>query len=407
MHKAMRERPRLRHSLAALALALFSCSGSGEQASQAGGGTGGVSEGAGGGGGSMLAGAGGGGGLKSSGGSASGAAGTAGGGASGGVGGNDVGMTGAQVTAWRDGALAAYTIIHDDVCAENLDSVFDIADPELSARGLRAGFGAIVGNCVDRGLWDSLETLREHGHEIVCHTWGHPNLVEDTGADLNLELDQATAMLDASLVGQATTYFIFPYDAFSDALIARLDALGYLGARAGERGLNPTEFSDPLRNQFDVWGATAYAEGPEGLQEYVDEAITNGGWANREFHAVGTEAWEPVPAADYTAHLDYVKSKVDAGELWMDTPSAVVRYRFARAQCGAPVVAAGSIDFPAATPDCSKYATELSVELLTTTDPTALVVTQAGAALSAVKLAPSRFRVNVDPTKGPAYVGGL
>jgi hypothetical protein len=230
--------------------------------------------------------------------------------------------------------------------------------------------------------------------------------VEDLTANLDEQINQATATLDSNLAGQKTSYFIFPFDAFNDGLITRLDGLGYIGARAGERGLNPTDFADPLRNQFDVWGATTYAEGPAGLQEYVDDAITNGGWANREFHAVGTEAWEPVPTEDYKAHLDYVKARVDAGELWMDTPSAVVRYRFARQNCGQPTVSAGTITFSGAGPICSKYATELSVELTTSVDATTLLANQGGVALTTKKLGPSLYRVNIDPSKGTTFIGG-
>ncbi|HVJ21570.1 MAG TPA: polysaccharide deacetylase family protein [Polyangiaceae bacterium] len=334
-------------------------------------------------------------------------AGSAGSPFTGGAGGNDVGLVTAVVTPWKENAKAAYTIIHDDLCDVSLDSAFDVADVELNARGLRAGFGAIVGSCVERDLWSRMETLRQHGHEIVCHSWSHPNLVEDLTANVDQELNQATMTLNASLAGQNTSYYIFPYDAFNDGLIAQLDALGYVGARAGERGLNPADFADPMRNMFDVWGATAYAMGPAGLQEYVDEAITSGGWANREFHAVGTEAWEPVPTADYTAHLDYVKSKVDAGELWMDTPSAVVRYRFARANCGQPTVSAGTVSFSAVGPTCSKYGTELSVDLTTTVDAATLFANQAGVALTTKKLGPNLYRVNIDPSKGTAFIGGL
>jgi len=369
------------------------------------GGSAGAGSGGGGLGGGGLGGGGlGGGGLGGTGGAAGGG-GTAGSVFAGGAGGNDVGVVSARVTTWRDDANAAYSIIHDDLCDGALDSLFDVADPELSSRGLRAGFGAIVGACVERGLWSQLQTLRDHGHEIICHSWGHPNLTE--GPDLNQEITVATSTLDMNLVGQKTSYFIFPFDAFNDALLTQLDGLGYLGARAGERGLNPADFSDPLRNQFDVWGATVYAEGAPGLQEYVDEAITNGGWANREFHAVGTEAWEPVPTADYTAHLDYVKAKVDAGELWMDTPSAVVRYRLSRLNCGEPTTATGTIAFSAVGPVCTKYATELSVEITTTVDAATLLANQGGVALTTQKIGPKLFRVNIDPTLGTTFIGGI
>ncbi len=358
--------------------------------------------------------------------SAAGSAGTAGGagvsagagagGAAGsdGAGGNSVGtITIGGFATWKGGATAAYTIIHDDLCDPLLDGLFDTVEPELSSRGLRAGFGAIVGVCENRGIWAQVQALLDHGHEIVCHSWTHAHLdvarapAEQAPLDLDLELHEATYDLDQRLVGQKTSYFIFPFDEFTDGLIAELQVLGYIGARAGERGLNAPDFADAMRNEFDVWGSSVYADGPAGLQEYVDDAIDNGGWANREFHAVGDQAWMPIGLEDYRAHLDYVEAKIAAGALWMDTPSAVVRYRFARELCGTPSAVAGSITFAGAAPSCSQYATELTLEITTSVDATTLLAKQAGALLTTHKLGPNHFAIEVDPSRGVTYVGGL
>src|SRR6188768_875273 len=154
--------------------------------------------------------------------------------------GTDLGeLTVDSVAVWKDDAKGAYTIIHDDICDWPIDSLFDVAEPELSKRGLNSAFGAIVLRCQERKLWPKLEVLRQHGHEVINHTWDHKDIVEEAAmAPLSLEMDQANQVLNDNLVGQRTSFFIFPYDSFDDAAVEHLSDLGYLGARAGKKGVN-------------------------------------------------------------------------------------------------------------------------------------------------------------------------
>ena len=59
------------------------------------------------------------------------------------------------------------------------------------------------------------------------------------------------------------------------------------------------------------------------LNHYVDEAFSTKGWSVREVHGIDPDdkamgGWEMVPIANYQAHLDYVKTKVDSGDLWVE-----------------------------------------------------------------------------------------
>ncbi|HVY29601.1 MAG TPA: polysaccharide deacetylase family protein [Polyangiaceae bacterium] len=306
------------------------------------------------------------------------------------------------VATWKNAATAAYSIIHDDACDYTLDSLFSVADPELTRRGLRAGFGAIVERCQERGVWDKLRALAAHGHEILCHSFTHPDFVAEA-ADLSVQMDQATALLAMNLPDQKLEYFIFPYDSFTEPMIAHLHELGYTGARAGVKGINPPDFSDALRESFDVYGhenSIYWPQNTDVLEAYVDAAIQQGGWAIRELHGVEDQSWEPVPAADYEAHLDYVAAKVQAGSLWVDTPSAVGHYRFARKYCGVPVASGDLLHFPSPSADCVANASVLSVVITTERDAPALVATQAGQALTTKKLGANRFVVDALPTGG-------
>ena len=313
------------------------------------------------------------------------------------------------VTTWRDNAKGAYTIIHDDACDYTLDSLFVLADPELTQRGLRAAFGAIVERCQERRVWPKLEVLRQHGHEIINHSWDHQDIVMMAAtAPLSLEIDQANQVLDANLVDQHTSFFIFPYDSFDDAAVEHVGTLGYLGARAGKKGVNTPDFPDGLRVMFDVWGGEDSIYDGQGdiLKIYVDLAISEGGWSVREFHGIDDLSYKPMTIDGYRAHLDYLRSKVDAGELWVDTPSTVLRYRFARQYCAPPTASGYLLTFPAPSDDCKRYSTPLSVIFTTTEDVRNVVATQDGQVFFTTKLGPKRFLVDLNPSGGPVAVGG-
>ena len=324
--------------------------------------------------------------------------------------GTDLGeLTFEAVASWKGDAKGAYTIIHDDICDWPIDSLFTMAEPELTQRGLRSAFGAIVLRCQERKLWPQLEVMREHGHEIINHTWDHKDIVEEAAmAPLSLEMDQASQVLNDNLVGQRTSFFIFPYDSFDDAAVEHLGTLGYLGARAGKKGVNSADFPDAMRVMFDVWGGENSIYDGQGdiLKIYVDLAISQGGWSVREFHGIADTTFFAMNLDDYRVHLDYVKSKVDSGELWVDTPSAVLRYRFSRQYCGAPSVSGYQLGFPSPSCDCARYATPLSVVVTTAVDAPSALAAQAGKMLTTRKLAPNRFLVDVDPLGGPVALGG-
>jgi hypothetical protein len=313
------------------------------------------------------------------------------------------------ISTWKDNATAAYSIIHDDACDYTLDSLFTIADPELTSRGLRAGFGAIVERCQERSVWSKVETLVAHGHEILCHSWTHPDFVTATPApDLSIEIDQATNVLAANIPDQKLEYFIFPYDSFTQDMIDHLGAIGYSGARAGLKGVTPLDFSDPLRENFDVYNdenSIYYPANPDVLTAYVDDAISKKSWAIRELHGVNDMSWEPIPTADYETHLDYVKSKVDSGELWVDTPSTVGHYRFARQYC-VPNIDDAVLSFPSPSQLCLANATVVSVIVDTEIDRATLNATQNGKALDTKRIAAKRYIVEINPALGPALLQG-
>jgi hypothetical protein len=347
-----------------------------------------------------------------------------------------------SVATWRGGAEAAYSLVHDNVCDSTAVGAFTRADPELARRGLHAGFAAIVASCA--GQWNAVKALVAHGHDVFNQSWNYPCL--STAADcarygapetdLATQIDQSTTVL-AAATGRPVQFFAFPFDVCGADALARLRARGYVGARCGRGGINAPNFPDGFGSKQDAWGPAFSLHGSAGpcagvvvagrstasslpvacrrfvLTRHVEEVIQQKGWGIRTVNGFAEDAnpdtFEPINLADYLDHLDYIKGKADAGALWVEGPTPVIKYRFARQACPLPTVAAGNtLRFSAPSADCTRYATVLSYLVATAspdTDPPALRLTQAGISLPARKVGPGRFIVDADPTRGDAVIG--
>jgi hypothetical protein len=342
-----------------------------------------------------------------------------------------------EVATWRGGADAAYSIVHDSLCDRSTEGQFLHADPELSKRGLRGAFGVIGGSCGE-GLaskWPRVKTLAGHGHEIINHSFSHACLGGPMGCgprrasvDFAMEIDRVAELVKAN-TGQTVRYFDFPFDQCGMDALAHLRERGYLGARCGGRGVSPADITDGFQTRYDVWGPSFSMYRERGpcmgqvaagvppeilppacrryvLDQYVEDAITAKGWATRTFTGFSTDlnSFQPVAVADYTAHLDFVKAKVDAGRLWVEGPSAVLTYRWAREKCARPTIEGNALRFPDPSPECRRYATPLSyvITAVATPAPATLSVTQAHHDTTARTLAPGRYLIEADPTLGDA-----
>ncbi len=327
-----------------------------------------------------------------------------------------------EIPAWRDGATAAYSLMHDDLCDEHLDGILENAVPALEARGLSAALAAIVGYCVERDLWDELAEVASHGHEIVSHSFTHP--MEVTADNAEHEVVDAKAELDAHLPSPVT-FFAFPNDRWSDGAVAAVAQAGHLGSRSGDRSdndgfdnppISAAEATDDFAVEFDTW-PRAYSEYlgyfPEDLLTvHAYNAIERGGWAVREFHNViddgsdpETQGFGPIERSAYEAHLDFLVAAWQSNELWIATPSAIIRYRHARAACQASL--SGSIlSYDSSDPECAAFATDISVIVATENDVPSLRALQDGSEVATRKLAERSFSVTADPTAGQVALQG-
>ena len=348
-----------------------------------------------------------------------------------------------EIANWRGGADGAYSIVHDSVCDASAEGAFVHADPALSLRALRGGFSVIAGAC-GQGLtskWPRVRAAASHGHEIINQSFSAPCLGvgADCGgaprlsADFAVEIDQAAQALQDN-TGARARFFVFPFNACGQQALAHLRQAGYLGARCGERGISTPRFPDSFAIRFDAWGPSFSVYGRSGpcvgfvlpnssappdtlpqacrlhvLNQYVDDAITQRGWAMRTLGGfVGDlNAPQPIDVDDYAAHLDFVRNKVELGQLWVEGPTAILKYRWARERCPRPSFEASTLVFPAPSPECLTYATPLSYVVTIrngNSPPPNLRVTQAGLSLPARTLALGRYLIDADPSQGDATV---
>jgi hypothetical protein len=256
----------------------------------------------------------------------------------------------ASITTWRDDRKSAYTIIHDDW--GNTPGVYQYAFPIANQRGIKFSFGAITSIC-DATDWAQARAMIAQGHECINHSHSHncavcsPGAVNCRTADYDCgggatytASDFATELaLSDNLIlqntGKKARFFIHPYDRYTSEVNDYLaNSLNYLGSRCGLREIvNAPDFAAPFYQHFYVYGPgnqTTVAE----LNAAVNEAINTGSYVMREFHEVGAgpeeNSWGRISVPDYTSHLNFLKTKMDAKLVWSATNTEVMTYKMQR-----------------------------------------------------------------------------
>ncbi len=259
----------------------------------------------------------------------------------------------ASITPWRNDAKAVYSIVHDDYSNYVL-GIFQNAYPIATQRGIKLSFGAITSACGPTEWANARTMIAQGGHECINHSHNHkcgecssgnPNcttvdygcegLSTYTTTNFADELTQSDNIIQQQ-TGKKARFFIHPYDHHTSEILDYLSSLNYLGSRAGTQGqVNPANFANPMKLNYFVWGPSGGQETTVAqLNAAVDAAINVGGYTIREFHNVGagsiTNPWGNITVTNYTQHLNYVKTKMDANQVWSATMSEAITYKMQR-----------------------------------------------------------------------------
>ena len=347
-----------------------------------------------------------------------------------------------RVATWKGNARAAYSIVHDDFCSGDFDKSGLVKYwHQLADRGLVAGYGVIVQLCnYQPKYYEEMQKMVAAGMEMINHTFSHP--APDKGFDqgllspgVNLDQELVRSHQELHNHGFDAQYFVFPLDKSNNAILRTIADEGYKGARGGagqsinNANLNPNDDLAPFKANFDCFNIHQTDEvscskhretqiPQEILKRFLDDAIADGGWALRELHGIEdnpglaeqdrttADSWGWVSLKEYSDHLDYVKSRVESGDVWMDTPTHVTLYWASRAYCGEPSIKGnGKLEFDNYQngAGCIKYSTPLDV-IVTVDDADTLSASQDGASLPVTKLGDHRFLMPVNPTGGEVSV---
>ena len=151
---------------------------------------------------------------------------------------------------------------------------------------------------------DQISTLAKAGQEIGSHSVTHPYLTTLDDGDLQKEMVNSKAALEA-LPGVGTvTDFAYPYGDYDARVIAAEQAAGYLTGRSVEEGYNSRLDTQPydLRVQ-NILGPTSTDATGTTLSEFeswVDYAEAHDYWLVIVFHEVQPENTPACNPPDYT-----------------------------------------------------------------------------------------------------------
>ena len=164
------------------------------------------------------------------------------------------------------------------------------------------------------GDFDTWNSLRERGHEVMMHSWAHNNLGK-------IEFEQATSLIDQCIdyftehldgFEQEKSIFNFPFNSSTPELeayvLTKVRALRTGGTwsampfpTAGARVLSCVLYPRP--GNGDEWVETT-------ISEFLSR---DGGWLILNTHGLGEEGWGPITAEclkrtlDRLVNLDHVE----------------------------------------------------------------------------------------------------
>lgn len=229
-----------------------------------------------------------------------------------------------SIATWKNDASGAYSIVHDDLGISIANGLQTHADTCYRNRGLTASFGAVTEGAGSILYYQGNDWL-EYGHWFTNHTWSHPAASTSWWEDSEqyyMEIDSSKALME-QFSGGKIIYLVFPENRWNNDVINYIRTHGYIGCRAGNEGngLNDADLPDPFACNY-----RGFDQNLSGLHNSINTAISDGKWCQCMFHGVEDDSYDSAPLEDFQAHLDFCKSKVDAGDLWMAPVEPVIQY---------------------------------------------------------------------------------
>jgi peptidoglycan/xylan/chitin deacetylase (PgdA/CDA1 family) len=95
----------------------------------------------------------------------------------------------------------------------------------LAAKGVKASFGMTGGWAEDNP--DLIQRIVDEGHDLINHSWSHPDFTTISSAERAEELESVNALVEQQVGVSLKPYFRPPYGAYNQAVLDDLLVNGY------------------------------------------------------------------------------------------------------------------------------------------------------------------------------------
>jgi len=258
------------------------------------------------------------------------------------------------VKTWADNKKSAFSFSFDD----GFKSQYDYARPVLNSFNFKGTFYVIAGELTDQGqnlnwrygTWDEFKEMANEGHEIGSRTMTHPHLPQIPIGSINqpntvyYEIYQSKKLIEQKIPGFIVTTFAYPYTENSYSIDAVTEKY-YESARIGGNIPNPVVIPNSAwqnlhayEEQFNKPRNSTNADLDElsNIESSVNSIIDNGKWGILFAHevipfsqladAIANNYWYPMTTEWLTAYSQWLKTKSDNNDVWVETVANVTRY---------------------------------------------------------------------------------
>lgn len=203
-------------------------------------------------------------------------------------------------------------------------SIYETAYPIMDSLGLVGSANINTGNIGDatRMSWAQLRELQNAGWAVSNHTHNHLSLKTSTEAEIRADLAKSRTIMKRHGFDAGANYLVAPYGNVNTAFWdVYFDYAKVFRTTSGSPfpsqplGLIPLEST---RGYMELgYAGIGYPATLEDVQGIVDELLERQEWAILNFHRIvenpgASTEWS---TADFTALMEYIATKRDAGEL--------------------------------------------------------------------------------------------
>ena len=184
--------------------------------------------------------------------------------------------------------------------------------------------------------WDEMRKVAAQGHEIASHSISHARMTVLDEANILYEVEKARDELREKMGEKHTFSLESPFGIRDEhsrrVLISRFDLVRnwvhdmdaeYMDGYMRGNNTDPAASTKPyLEWERGPVSATTIDQ----MKGWVDKSLQTGAWLVLVIHGVNGLGYEPLATDNVRAYFDYMKAKVDSGQLWVATYQDGVKY---------------------------------------------------------------------------------